>query len=127
MYRRPSMPTCKDCLCYNVCQYHIDEETDMTVNECSHEFMHKDQYIKLPVYVGQTVWKVYQSYYSKQVSVTQCTVSMLQQKADKSWKFRISCTGSVEDYTLNDLGTRVFTDKKAADEKAERLERYTVE
>ena len=26
--------TCKDCIHYNVCQYHIDEETKMTVNEC---------------------------------------------------------------------------------------------
>lgn len=25
---------CKDCIHYDVCQYHIDEETKMTVNEC---------------------------------------------------------------------------------------------
>ena len=28
--------TCKDCLSYDACQYHIDEETDMTVAECGH-------------------------------------------------------------------------------------------
>lgn len=28
--------TCKDCVHYNVCGYHIDEETFMTTEECSH-------------------------------------------------------------------------------------------
>ncbi|MBQ8301188.1 MAG: hypothetical protein IJX57_04410 [Clostridia bacterium] len=28
--------TCKDCIHYDVCQFHIDEETEMTVAECSH-------------------------------------------------------------------------------------------
>lgn len=26
--------TCKDCIHYEVCQFHIDEETKMTVAEC---------------------------------------------------------------------------------------------
>lgn len=31
------LKTCKkDCIHYEVCNYHIDEETDMTVNECGH-------------------------------------------------------------------------------------------
>lgn len=38
------MSTCKDCLHYEVCQYHITEETDMTVNECSHGFKNKADY-----------------------------------------------------------------------------------
>lgn len=28
------MATCKDCIHYDVCHYHIDEETDMTITEC---------------------------------------------------------------------------------------------
>ena len=28
--------TCKNCLHYEVCNYHICEETDMTVDECPH-------------------------------------------------------------------------------------------
>lgn len=51
--------TCKDCLCYDACHYHIDEETTMTVNECSTGFKHKDEYIHLPVYVGKPVWRVF--------------------------------------------------------------------
>ena len=26
--------TCKDCIHYDVCQYHIDEETNMTMHLC---------------------------------------------------------------------------------------------
>lgn len=51
--------TCKACLCYDACHYHIDEETTMTVNECSTGFKHKDEYIHLPVYVGKPVWRVF--------------------------------------------------------------------
>lgn len=30
--------SCKDCIHYEVCQYHITEETDFTVEECSNFF-----------------------------------------------------------------------------------------
>ena len=32
------MAECKDCIHYNVCQYHITEETNFSVNECSTGF-----------------------------------------------------------------------------------------
>jgi hypothetical protein len=119
------MSVCKDCIHYDICQYHIDEETTMTVNECSHGFKHKDQYINLPVYVGQTVWRVYQySFGDRRVEIEEGKVSMLQQKVDKSWKFRFSHNGSVGDFTFNDLGLRIFTSKKDAEEKKARLEVY---
>ena len=38
--------TCKDCLSYDVCQYHIDEETDMTVAECGH-FKNKADFVEV--------------------------------------------------------------------------------
>ena len=41
------MSTCKDCLHYEVCQYHITEETDMTVNECSHGFKNRAEYVEV--------------------------------------------------------------------------------
>lgn len=118
------MNTCKDCLCYNACQFHIDEETSMTVNECSHGFKHKDQYVKLPAYVGQKVWLV-QTYWGNKVEVHEGKVSMLQQKADKSWKFRVSHTGSVYDCTLDEIGNTIFLDKDSANIKADELKRAT--
>ena len=52
---------CKDCIHYNVCQYHIDEETNMTVNECP-DFKDKDLYVKLPVPLGTVVYRLYWDY-----------------------------------------------------------------
>ena len=41
------MVTCKDCLHYEICQYHITEETNMTVNECSHKFINKADVVEV--------------------------------------------------------------------------------
>ena len=50
---------------------------------------------------------------------------MLQQKADKSWKFRVT-TKYVSDYDLDDIGTYIFFTKedaeKALEEKIKTLE-----
>lgn len=110
--------TCKDCICYDACYFHIDEETPMTVNECNIGFKHKDQYVKLPAYIGQKVWipDAYRStndlYY-----VEEGRVSMLQQKVDKSWKIRVSQEFYNADYTTKDLGTKVFFTREEAIEK----------
>lgn len=40
------MTTCKDCVHYNVCGYHIDEETFMTTEECSH-FKNRADFVEL--------------------------------------------------------------------------------
>ena len=111
------MNTCKDCIHYEVCQYHIDEETTMTVNECSHEFKHKEQYIKLPAYVGQQVWLLdslhkwdNSQYKIVGFELKEGKVSMLQQKADKSWKIRITINHFVSDYTIDEFNNCVFTD-----------------
>lgn len=40
------MKTCKDCIHYDVCGFHITEETDMSVEECAHGFKDKEQYRK---------------------------------------------------------------------------------
>ena len=39
--------TCRDCIYYDVCQYHITEETDMTVAECSHSFKNKADFVEV--------------------------------------------------------------------------------
>ena len=113
------MPTCRECINYDACYFHIDEETSMTVNECSTGFKHKDQYVKLPAYIGQQVWVpyVYWKFNSKEVysEVKEGKVSGLQQKVDKSWKIRISVDGYVSDYTVDEFNRRVFLNEKDAD------------
>lgn len=112
------MKTCKDCLCYEACGYHITEETDMTVNECATGFKSKEEYLKLPVYVGQPVWRVRQNSFNGLVCITEGKVAMLQQKADKSWKFRFSASGSLGDYTFDEIGKHIFLSREAADVEA---------
>lgn len=116
------MNTCKDCLCYDACGYHIDEETSMTVNECPTEFKNKDRYVKLPVYIGQPVWTV-TTWWDNNVEIREGKVSMIQQKSDKSWKFRVTINSSVTDYTLDEVGKYIFFSEKSAQEEADRRER----
>lgn len=113
--------TCKDCLCYRACNFHIDEETGMTVNECATGFLPRDQYVKLPVYIGQPVWYVRHWVFSNEVEIKEGKVSMLQQKADKSWKFRVSEGGYVADYTLNDIDMTIFLSLEAAEKEYNRI------
>ena len=40
------MTRCKDCIHYDVCGYHIDEETDMTIAECG-KLKNKADYVEV--------------------------------------------------------------------------------
>ena len=50
--------SCKDCLHYEVCNYHICEETDMTVAECTH-FTDRSEWVHLPCKVGDIIYKLW--------------------------------------------------------------------
>ena len=128
------MNTCKDCICYEACGYHIDEETTMTVNECSTGFKSKDQYVKLPAYIGQQVWTLRSKYQWTNeefklfsYELEQGKVSMIQQKADKSWKFRATINSSVSDYTFNEVGKHIFFSEAEAIEEQHRRERELIQ
>jgi hypothetical protein len=77
-----------------------------------------NQYVKLPVYIGKPVWvaHVWYNNITKEIDsgVVEGKVSMLQQKADKSWKFRVT-TKYVSDYDLDDVGTYIFFTKEEAE------------
>lgn len=51
------MATCKDCIHYDVCEFHLDEKTTMTVNECMH-FKDKSKFVELPCKVGTKVYTI---------------------------------------------------------------------
>jgi hypothetical protein len=107
-----------------VCGYHIDEETPiLTVNECPHGFKHKDQYVELPAYIGQPVFAVHtkhkfidNEFVVVGYELREGKVSMIQQKADKSWKFRITMNSSVCDYTVDEIGKTIFFSEAEATE-----------
>ena len=70
--------------------------------------------IALPVTIGQPVWELCR-WQHKETEIREGKVSMLQQKADKSWKIRISVKSSVFDITLDEIGKDVFLTKEAAE------------
>lgn len=126
---------CKDCIHYNYCKNNIvsdlitevpnyaengitDELPD--VEKRCKDFKHKDKFVELPLYIGQDIWKVYQRY-DKRIFVYKGKVSMLQQRADKSWKFRMSVDGSVQDFTMDTIGDYIFLTEEDANAKADEL------
>jgi hypothetical protein len=87
----------------------------MTVNECSTGFKNKEEYVKLPAYIGQPVFILGSNHKYMDGKFTlvgwevkEGKVSMIQQKADKSWKFRVTINSSVCDYTLDKVGNDIF-------------------
>jgi hypothetical protein len=82
-------------------------------------------WIKLPIHIGKPVW-VAKAYYNKlsnqiHTRLDKGKVSMLQQKVDKSWKFRVT-TKYVSDYTLDDIGIYIFfTEEEAKKALAEKI------
>ena len=84
-----------------------------------------------PAYVGQPIYRIkhnwgyrdsdilHENYTTLGYYVVEGKVSMIQQKADKSWKFRMSEGGSVSDHTMSDVGYYIFFDKEEAEKKAE--------
>ena len=51
------MATCKDCVHYDVCEFHLDEKTTMTVNECM-RFKDKSRFVELPCKIGDTLYYI---------------------------------------------------------------------
>lgn len=113
------MKSCLDCIHYERCDNIFDGLLSNRDNKPCDWFDDQACYIKLPVHIGQQVWVPYAWYNQtkKEIISELCEgkISMLQQKADKSWKVRVS-TSYVSDYTLEDIGKRIFLTKEAGEE-----------
>lgn len=73
-----------------------------------------------PCKVGDKVWDLHQRYNGTFV-IQEGKISMLTQKADKSWHLRITVNSSVWGFTPNEIGTRYFLTKEEAEEKLKEL------
>jgi hypothetical protein len=73
-----------------------------------------------PCKVGDKVWDLHQRYNGTFV-IQEGKISMLTQKADKSWHLRITVNSSVWGFTPNEIGTRYFLTKEEAEEKLREL------
>ena len=75
-----------------------------------------------PCKVGQLIWHITR-HYDGRIDLMEGKVSMLQQKADKSWKIRISVRSSVWDFTPSEIGQIYFLTREEAEKAlAERRE-----
>lgn len=75
-----------------------------------------------PCYIGQEIWYI-RNHYDGRIEIIKGKVSMIQQKADKSWKIRITVNSSVWDFTPNEIGTEYFLTREEAEKALERSEK----
>ena len=67
-----------------------------------------------PCKVGDKVWNLHQQY-NGTFTIREGKISMITQKADKSWHLRITVNSSVWGFTPNEIGTRYFLTKEEAE------------
>ena len=65
-------------------------------------------------FIGQPIWYLHK-HYDGRIEMRKGKVSMLQQKADKSWKVRITVNSSVWDFTPDEIGIRYFLSREDAE------------
>ena len=95
----------------SMCEYkYADDKCAHYLSNIIADFLLANGVIVPPVSVGQTVYRKYWN-----GGFVKCTVSMITQKADKSFKIRLSYNGSVGDYTEDDFGKTVFLTKEEAE------------
>lgn len=114
--------TCNDCIHHNVCSLLKDFNTYNIMPEgwngstCKY-FLHATT---VPFVIGQPMWKLC-TWYRSPAEILESRVSMIQQKADKSWKIRISNRYGTEDFKAGDVGNYIFLTKEAAEEALAKL------
>lgn len=109
--------TCKDCIHLEPCKAWADvvngENLLFAFNETCEHFKNKSS--KVPFTIGQPMWKLC-TWFSGRAEILDNRVSMIQQKADRSWKVRITNRYGTEDFKAGDVGTYIFLTKEAAEE-----------
>ena len=110
--------TCKDCIHCEICDY-FDEAGAFYGSSLKNWNGQICDYFKpdaqIPFVIGQPMWKLC-TWYRSPAEIVESRVSMIQQKADKSWKVRISNRYGTEDFKAGDVGTFIFLTREAAEE-----------
>lgn len=114
--------TCENCLHYEVCNYHICEETDMTVAECPH-FTARSEWVHLPCKVGDEIFLLLETMYGDYKIVKSKCVKIIDYGNEIDYSMYINCPeidNSIE-FNACDFGNVVFFNieeaKKALEEK----------
>ncbi len=108
--------TCKNCIHIEPCKEWAaivnKENLAFAFNEACNHFKSTDN--EIPFTIGQRIWKLC-TWHAASAEILESRVSMIQQKADKSWKVRISNRYGTEDFKAGDVGTYIFLTKEAAE------------
>jgi hypothetical protein len=109
--------TCKECIHCDLCDrldkngtFYNFEFDGWDGKKCS--FFKYDTTV--PFMIGQPMWKL--CTWSSPAEILDSRVSMIQQKADKSWKVRISNRYGTDDFKAGDVGKYIFLTKESAEE-----------
>ena len=127
------MKSCKQCSHFTACEewrkLWAPEDLKFPF-ECVDSENLCDQYnptILPPVYIGMKVWVPHIWYFTEVMTdLREGHVSGLQQKADKSWKIRVTRKGTVADYTVEEFNKYCFLNKEDAEKYIEeKIKEYT--
>ena len=104
---------CTECFHCVVLEY--ANNAHQTLFQCQH-LKPKSRVVELPCEVGHKVWFVKSTNWQQtEWKVAEGKLSMIQQKADKSWKVRISHNSSVWDIILDAIGKEYFLSREEAE------------
>jgi hypothetical protein len=113
------MNICENCIHTDFCDRSVLKMTAELSGTCRY---YKDArtYQELPAYIGMKVWVPYVWVFKEiMTDLREGHVSGLQQKADKSWKIRVTRCGSVADYTVEEFHKYCFLNKEDAEKYIE--------
>jgi hypothetical protein len=84
-------------------------------------------WVKPPAYIGMKVWVPHVWLFKEVMTdLREGHVSGLQQKADRSWKIRVTRQGTVADYTVEEFNKYCFLSKEDAEKYIEeKVKEYT--
>ena len=104
---------CKECVHESVCRIRTyPSQYGLTGDACDH-FKDKSLFVEVPVKLGQICYALHP--YKNEVE--ECRVSSLTQKADGSWKIRLTHNHSVFEIRADEIGKRAFLTKEEAERK----------
>ena len=105
------MSKCIDCLHYTIC---CD-----TISGCPF-YTDRSEWVHLPCNIGDVFFRTI----PWRNTIDECTVSSLTQKADKSWKIRLTSGifRTTFEITTNDIGKIVFLTREEAEKALEGME-----
>jgi hypothetical protein len=115
-----------DWLTKGISEEQLEREKQEALDEFAEKLGYRKQsegeWVRPPCYIGQEIWHI-TKHYDGRIEIGRGKVSMLQQKAGKSWKIRITVNSSVWDFTPNEIGTEYFLTREQAEKAlAERSE-----